>query len=136
MLDPSSPQSWLRVTPKGLYCAPGDFFIDPTGPVERAIVTHGHGDHARSGHKHVLATKETLAIMRHRFPDDAGTRQALPYGEALALGDVRVTRAPAVYTRGGGRVVPALRGRRIVVWGDYKRRPDPTCPPFEPVPCD
>jgi putative mRNA 3-end processing factor len=136
MLDPSLPQSWLRVTPKGLYCAPGDFFIDPTGPVERAIVTHGHGDHARPGHKHVLATKETLAIMRHRFSDDAGTRQALPYGEALALGDVGVKLAPAGHILGSAQAVLDYRGCRIVVSGDYKRRSDPTCPPFELVPCD
>src|ERR1700691_3475424 len=126
MLDPSSPQSWLRVTPKGLYCAPGDFFIDPTGPVERAIITHGHGDHARPGHKHVLATKETLAIMRHRFPDDAGTRQALPHGEALALGDVSVKLAPAGHILGSAQAVLDYRGCRVVVSGDYKRRSDPT----------
>jgi len=136
MLNPSSLQSWLRVTPKGLYCEPGDFFIDPRSPVPRAVVTHGHGDHARPGNDHVLATKETLAIMRQRFADDAGAPQPLPYGGAIALGDVSVKLVPAGHILGSAQAVIDYRGERVVVSGDYKRRVDPTCPPFEPQPCD
>ena len=61
------PQHWLRPMPGGLYCEPGGFFIDPSRPVDRAIVTHGHGDHARAGHGKVAATAETLAIMGVRY---------------------------------------------------------------------
>ena len=136
MLDPASSASWLRVTPKGLYCEPGDFYVDPRWPVSRAVVTHGHGDHARPGHDHVLATPETLAIMRHRFADDAGQHQPLPYGEATALGDVGVKFVPAGHILGSAQVVLDYRGERAVVSGDYKRRADPTCAPFEPQSCD
>jgi putative mRNA 3-end processing factor len=135
MADPP-PETWLRVSPEGLYCVPGNFFIDPRRPVERAIITHGHGDHARAGHKHVLATPETIAIMNHRYADDAATYQPLPYGEALALGDVGIKLVPAGHIIGSAQAVLDYRGQRIVVSGDYKRRADPTCPPFEPQPCD
>jgi putative mRNA 3-end processing factor len=136
MADPSSPESWLKVTGKGLYCEPGDFYIDPRWPVGRAVVTHGHGDHARAGHKHVLATPDTLAIMRHRYADDAATYQPLPYGEALSLGDVSVKLVPAGHILGSAQAAIEYRGQRVVVSGDYKRRTDPTCPPFEPQQCD
>jgi putative mRNA 3-end processing factor len=136
MPDPASPESWLRATAEGLYCVPGDFFIDPRAPVERAVVTHGHGDHARAGHRHVLATPETIAIMRHRYPEDEAGHQALPYGEALALGDVGVKLVPAGHILGSAQIVIDYKGQRVVVSGDYKRRPDPTCAPFEPQPCD
>jgi putative mRNA 3-end processing factor len=129
--------SWLQTTPRGLYCAPGGFFVDPTVPVERAVVTHGHGDHARPGHAHVLATPETLAIMRERLGAEAGgALQPLGYGESLTLGDVTVRLAPAGHVLGSAQVVLDHRGNRIVVSGDYKRRPDATCAPFEPQPCD
>jgi putative mRNA 3-end processing factor len=128
---------WLKVTPRGLYCAPGGFFIDPTGAVERAVVTHGHGDHARPGHHHVLATAETLAIMRRRMGEGAGgTLEALAYGEVRDIGGVRLSLLPAGHILGSAQIVLEHQGTRVVVSGDYKRRPDPTCPPFEPVPCD
>jgi putative mRNA 3-end processing factor len=131
------PDEWLRVTPAGLYCAPGDFYIDPAEPVDRAVVTHGHGDHARPGHRHVLATPGTLAIMATRYGTDAALQtQALAYGEAIRLGDVVVHLAPAGHILGSAQIVLEHAGSRVVVSGDYKRRPDPTCPPFEPVPCD
>jgi putative mRNA 3-end processing factor len=133
----SAPNRWLTPTSKGLYCEPGDFFIDPAWPVARAVVTHGHGDHARAGNRHVLATPETLAIMRSRFGDAAGgTLQPLRYGETIALGEVSVRLAPAGHVLGSAQVVLEHRGSRIVVSGDYKRRPDPTCAPFEPQRCD
>src|SRR3984957_12243160 len=138
MSDPSPPPAdWLMPRAQGLYCAPGDFFIDPITPVERAVITHGHGDHARPGHAKVLATPETLAIMRARFAERAGgALQSLPYGETLRLGEVNLRFAPAGHILGSAQVVLEHRGSRIVVSGDYKRRPDPTCAPFEPQPCD
>lgn len=131
------PDTWLCVRPEGLYCRPGDFFIDPVRPVPRAVITHGHSDHARPGHDAVLATAETLAIMQARM--GAGlpeTRQALRYGEAMTLGDVRLRLVPAGHVLGSAQVVMEHAGARAVVSGDYKRGLDPTCAPFEPVVCD
>ncbi len=135
---PPHPETWLRVLPEGLFCEPGGFFIDPARPVDRAIVTHGHSDHARPGHAHVLATRETLAVMRARMGEErAGTvQQAAAYGERIAVGGVDVTLRPAGHVLGAAQVVLEWQGARAVVSGDYKRRADPTCAPFEPVPCD
>jgi putative mRNA 3-end processing factor len=128
---------WLKVTPRGLYCVPGGFFIDPAGAVERAVVTHGHGDHARPGHGHVLATSETIAIMRQRMGENAGgTLEAMAYGEVRNVAGVSLRLLPAGHILGSAQVVLDHAGTRVVVSGDYKRRPDPTCPPFEPMPCD
>jgi putative mRNA 3-end processing factor len=133
----AKPETWLKPTAKGLYCEPGDFFIDPASPAPRAVVTHGHGDHARANNQHVLATPETLAIMQSRFGEEAGgTLQVLRYGETLSLGDVSVQLVPAGHVLGSAQVVLEHQGCRVVVSGDYKRRPDPTCPPFEPQRCD
>ncbi len=128
--------AWLRVTDAGLHCLPGDFYIDPSRPVERAVITHGHGDHARPDHGAVLATPETLAIMRHRFGARAGRRmQSLTYGQPANLGGLELRLAPAGHILGSAQAVLTWRGQRIVVSGDYKRRPDPTCIGFEVVPC-
>jgi putative mRNA 3-end processing factor len=129
--------SWLRATPAGLHCEPGGFTIDPSRAVDRAVVTHGHGDHARPGHAQVLATAETLAIMRARYGDAcAGAMQAAGYGESIRVGEVTVELRPAGHVLGSAQVVLTYAGQRAVVSGDYKRRPDPTTPPFEPVACD
>lgn len=131
------PEDWLKVTPRGLYCVPGDFHIDPARPVARAVITHGHGDHARPGHGAVLASPETLAIMATRYGTDHARRtEPLRYGETLRVGDASITLAPAGHILGSSQVVLEHAGQRIVVSGDFKRRPDPTCPPFEPVRCD
>jgi putative mRNA 3-end processing factor len=131
------PESWLRAVPGGLYCEPGDFFVDPTRPVDRAVVTHGHGDHARPGNQRVLATPETIAIMRARYGDDAGgSFQEVAYGKAVSANGVTVTLIPAGHVLGSAQAVMEYRGSRIVVSGDYKRRRDPTCAPFEPQSCD
>ena len=128
---------WLKVTPRGLYCVPGDFFIDPGSAVPRAVITHGHGDHARPGHGQVLATPETLAVMRRRMGENAGgALEPMRYGETRDIGGVALRLVPAGHIIGSAQVVLEHRGMRVVVSGDYKRRPDPTCPPFEPVPCD
>ncbi len=131
------PQDLLCPRPEGLYCAPGDFYIDPVRPVARAVITHGHSDHARSGHGAVLATPATLDIMRVRYGEDfAAETQAAPYGELVQRNDVEVSFAPAGHVLGSAQAVVRWKGLTIVVSGDYKRRPDPTCAPFEPVGCD
>jgi putative mRNA 3-end processing factor len=131
------PQDLLCPKPEGLYCAPGDFYIDPVRPVDRAVITHGHADHARAGHGAVLATPQTLDIMGERYGADfAQARQPAAYGEAIARDEVEVTLVPAGHVLGSAQAVVRWKGLTMVVSGDYKRRRDPTCPPFEPVPCD
>lgn len=129
--------SWLFPAPAGLYCEPGGFYIDPHMRVDRAIITHGHGDHARSGHGAVLATAETIEIMRTRYgPDCAGRLEPLALGEVVTINGVGVRLVPAGHILGSAQVVLDHGGRRAVVSGDYKRSPDPTCAAFEAVACD
>ncbi len=132
------PRDWIEVRPQGVYCKAGDFYIDPMQPVNRAVVTHGHADHARAGHGHVWATPETLAIMRARYGEThyLMTENPLAYGEVVQIGDVRVSLHPAGHILGSAQALLEHGGSSIVFSGDYKRRPDPTCTPFEPVPCD
>lgn len=126
----------LTLTSAGLYCSAGDFYVDPLRPVPRALITHGHSDHARPGHAKVLATRETLAIMKIRCgPDFAKETQAIAYGETIRLGDVDVSFHSAGHVLGSAQILLRHRGQRIVVSGDYKRQSDPTCTPFEVVPC-
>jgi putative mRNA 3-end processing factor len=130
-------ESWLKPDASGLLCEAGGFHIDPLRPVDRAIITHGHSDHARPGHGAVLATPETIAVMKARLGETcAGSFQALRYGETLKLGGASVRLAPAGHILGSAQVVIECNGRRAVVSGDYKRRADPTCAPFELVTCD
>jgi putative mRNA 3-end processing factor len=127
----------LRNTPEGLYCPPGDFHIDPVRPVPHAVITHGHSDHARSGHGTVLATSETLAIMAARHGEAfAASSQAARYGEKVSRGGVGVTLVPAGHVLGSAQAVLRWKDITAVISGDYKRRRDPTCPPFEPVACN
>jgi putative mRNA 3-end processing factor len=131
------PETLLCPRPEGLYCAPGDFFVDPVRPVARAVITHGHSDHARAGHGLVLATQPTLDIMGVRYGEDfAGQVQALAYGEVVNRGGVEVSLVPAGHVLGSAQVVVRWKGMTVVVSGDYKRRRDPTCALFEPTPCD
>lgn len=128
---------YLTLTPAGLYCSAGDFYIDPLRPVPRALITHGHSDHARPGHDKVLATPETLAIMAIRCgPAFAKSTQPLGYGKVIRIGEVDVSLHPAGHVLGSAQILLSLNGKRIVVSGDYKRQSDPTCQPFEPVLCD
>ncbi len=135
---PPHPQTWLKTTPSGLFCEPGGFFIDPTRPVDRAVISHAHADHARPGHAHVLATTGTLAVMRTRMGAEraGGQQQELPYGERLTVNGVAVTLVPAGHVLGSAQIVLEYEGSRAVISGDYKRQPDPTCAAFQPVPCD
>jgi len=127
--------SWLQPHPEGIYVAPGDFWIDPSRPKPDALITHGHADHARAGHGKVLATAATLAIMDVRYGEQTGA-QAVDYGQPVRINDVDVRFVPAGHVLGSAQIVLEHRGERIVVSGDYKRRADPTCAGFEPVPCD
>ena len=126
--------AWIDPRPEGIYIPAADAWIDPSQPKSRALVTHGHSDHARGGHGAVWATPETLAIMDARYGDQAAN--PVSYGEAIDMGDVRVMFVPAGHVLGSAQIVLDHAGERIVVSGDYKRRPDPTCPPFEPQACD
>jgi len=127
----------LTRTPQGLFCPPGGFHVDPVRPVEKALITHGHSDHARSGHGRVLATAETLRIMAERYGEAfAGAVQAVRLGETMRIGDVAVRFTPAGHVLGSAQIAIECGGTRIVVSGDYKRAADPTCLPYEVVPCD
>jgi putative mRNA 3-end processing factor len=132
----SSAPGWLRPERHGIYLPGTDCWIDPSIPVARALVTHGHSDHARGGHGHVCATAPTLAIMAVRYGDQASA-DALDYGDTIELGDdTSATFLPAGHVLGSAQILLERRGERVIVTGDYKRRPDPTCAPFEPVSCD
>jgi putative mRNA 3-end processing factor len=131
------PQDILMPVAAGLCCKPGGFHIDPVRPVERAVITHGHSDHARAGHGAVLATQETLDMMRLRYGDHfAGRVQVVRYGEEIRIGDVQVKFHPAGHVLGSAQVAVSCKDIRIVASGDYKNVADPTCTPFELVPCD
>src|SRR6202166_4439014 len=131
------PEELLMPVAAGLCCKPGGFTIDPVRPVPRAVITHGHGDHARPGHGAVLATRETLAIMAARYGEGfAEAAQPVRYGETSSHNGVEVTLVPAGHVLGSAQIVLRWKGLTAVVSGDYKRRRDPTCALFEPVPCD
>ena len=131
-----APFSWIRPEPFGIHVVPADCWIDPSRPVDVALVTHGHADHARGGHGRTLATPPTLAIMALRYGTHVGTTP-VSYGETVNLkGGVRATFVPAGHVLGSAQILLEHAGERVVVTGDYKRRPDPTCPPFAVTPCD
>jgi len=131
------PEDLLVPTPAGVCCKLGSFHIDPTRPVERALITHAHSDHARAGHGAVLATQETLDLMRLRYGENfAGATQAAAYGESIDLGGAKVTFHPAGHVLGSAQIAVEANGLRVVASGDYKNVADPTCAPFELVRCD
>jgi putative mRNA 3-end processing factor len=131
------PEEILAPTPSGVCCKPGGFYIDPTRSVDKALITHAHSDHARAGHGAVLATRETLDLMRVRYGENfAGTTQAVRYGEALTIGGTTVTFHPAGHVLGSAQIAVECSDVRIVASGDYKDAPDPTCTPFELQQCD
>lgn len=120
--------------PEGLYCPPGDFYIDPWRPVARAVITHAHSDHARYGHGHYLAAAPAEGVLRARLGEI--TLQTLPYGETLQHHGVKLSLHPAGHVLGSAQVRLEHGGQVWVASGDYKVAPDPTCVPFEPVRCD
>ena len=119
---------------EGLYCPAGDFHIDPWLPVPRAVITHGHGDHAREGMGEYHCTPETAPILRWRLGDQRIVEHA--HGEPFDMNGARVSLHPAGHVLGSAQVVVEHAGCRVVVSGDYKRRRDPTCAGFEPIDCD
>jgi putative mRNA 3-end processing factor len=121
-------------TPRGLYCEAGDFHIDPWQPVERAVITHAHSDHASPGSTRYLCAAPGETVLRRRLPD--AHVETLPYGESIAIGDTRVSFHPAGHILGSAQIRVEHRGEVWVVSGDYKCQPDPTCAPFETVRCD
>jgi putative mRNA 3-end processing factor len=125
----------LFATPSGLYCVDGDFYVDPWAPVERALITHAHGDHARPGSAAYLCAAPCAPILRRRMGDD-NRIESLPYGEQRMIGGIRVSFHPAGHVLGSAQI--RLEGSEgvWVVSGDYKRAADPTCAPFEPLRCD
>lgn len=131
------PEELLIPTDKGLYCPPGDFYIDPVAPVARALITHGHADHARSGHGAVMATRETLDIMAIRYGEDfTREQQAAAFGKDIRHNGVAVQFAPAGHVLGSAQIRVEWQGLRITVSGDYKRLADPTCAAYQPLACD
>lgn len=128
------PDELIVARPQGLYCPVGDFYIDPWRSVERAVITHAHADHSRSGHGHYLAAGAAEAPMRTRL--GAIDLQTLAYGERLRIGAAMVSLHPAGHVLGSAQVRIEVGGQVWVVSGDYKLAPDPTCAPFEPVACD
>lgn len=125
---------WIEPHPHGIFVAPANMWIDPSRPVENALVTHGHADHARGGHSRVWATPATLDIMALRYGTAEGI--AVEYGDGVDAGGVRISFHPAGHVLGSAQIALEYQGERVVATGDYKRRPDPTCARFEPVPCD
>jgi putative mRNA 3-end processing factor len=119
--------------PDGLYCPPGDFYIDPWRPVDRAIITHAHADHARTGSRHYMAARSAEQVLRTRLGDIA--LEAMDYGERVVHNGVTISLHPAGHVLGSAQVRLEYRGEVWVASGDYKTQPDPTCLPFEPVPC-
>jgi putative mRNA 3-end processing factor len=125
----------LTETASGLWCEAGGFHIDPWEPVAHAVITHAHGDHARPGSAAYLCAAPCGPLLRRRFGNDAPV-QTLPYGESLTLGRVRLSFHPAGHVLGSAQIrIESAKGVWVVA-GDYKRAPDPTCDPFEPVRCD
>jgi putative mRNA 3-end processing factor len=124
----------IQATEQGLYCRAGDFYIDPSEPVERAVVTHAHSDHARPGCEVYLAAEAGLRVLRERLGEDARI-QGIPYGEVIRMGAVEVSLHPAGHILGSAQVRVSHRGEVWVISGDYKREQDVTCQAFEPLRC-
>ena len=132
----SAPFSWIKPHPWGVQVVPAGAYTDPSRAVDKALVTHGHADHARGGHGETIATPETLAIMELRYNTREGV-VPVQYGETIRLpGGVDATYVPAGHVLGSAQILLEHSGERVVITGDYKRRADPTCAPFEVTPCD
>jgi putative mRNA 3-end processing factor len=125
----------ITATPRGLYCAAGEFYIDPWQPVDRAVITHAHGDHLHAGSAHYYTADPGADVAAYRLPQDAVLRP-LAYRERRDFGAVTVSLHPAGHILGSAQIRIEHGSEIWVVSGDYKRDPDPTCDPFEVVPCD
>jgi len=125
----------IELRPEGLYCAAGNFHIDPWRPVPRDVITHAHADHARSGSARYWAATAGAALLYQRLGANTNL-VSLAYGEPFELGGARVSLHPAGHVLGSAQVRVEVDGEVWVASGDYKRDPDPSCTPFEVVPCD
>ncbi|MCW5722521.1 MAG: ligase-associated DNA damage response exonuclease [Devosia sp.] len=127
----------MALIERDLYIPAIDAWVDPSVPRARAIITHGHADHARPGHGAVLATPDTVAIMKVRYGEDcAGRFEDLAFRVPLVMEGATVTFFPAGHILGSAQVLIEARGERVVVTGDYKRLPDRTAQAYEAVECD
>lgn len=141
ILEPH-PDTWIEVRSAGIYCIPANVYIDPMQLVERALITHGHADHARGGHQNVWATLETITIMQQRYGiEHALLQTAVTFGEEINLTPeaehpVFMTLYPAGHILGSAQIKLTYQGVSIVFAGDYKRTPDPSCQAFIPIDCD
>ena len=124
----------VSLTAQGLYCAAGDFHIDPWEPVDRAIITHAHADHLQPGSRVYVTTSASAALVRARVGEDAAI-ETVSYGETVTRDGVRVSLHPAGHILGSAQVRIESAGEVWVVSGDYKLDADPTCAPFEPLGC-
>ncbi|MCS6790906.1 MAG: ligase-associated DNA damage response exonuclease [Bacteroidia bacterium] len=124
-------RAWLHLTPHGIYCEPGNFYIDPWRPVEKALITHAHSDHARYGSRFYLTAQENLPLLRHRLGDVY--IEGWAWGEERRIGEVAVAFYPAGHIRGASQIRLSYKGEVWVITGDYKRHSDPTTAAFEPL---
>lgn len=130
-------QDFIRVTPEGYYCRYGNFYIDPLLPVENAVISHAHGDHARPGHRHIYATAGTIAFMQHRFPrQEAASYAAIEYHMEFSIGPVKLHFIPAGHILGSAQILMEYQSVRYLYTGDVKSQADPTCEPLEIVTAD
>jgi putative mRNA 3-end processing factor len=123
------------MTRKGLYCAAGNFYIDPSGAVDNAVITHAHADHARRGSKQYFCVRSGVSLLKQRIGKNISVK-SFAYGEKFAINGVEVSFHPAGHILGSSQVRVKYLDEVWVASGDYKRDPDPTCEPFEVVPCD
>lgn len=135
MNDSSTPSPLIRATPRGLYCEAGDFYIDPWRRVERALITHAHSDHARTGMTNYLTAQSGVNVLRERIGLNAPVG-GVAFGERRSIGDVIVSFHPAGHLLGSSQIRVEHKGEVWVVTGDYKIAPDVSCEAFEPVRCD
>ena len=123
----------LEFRPEGIYCSQGDFYIDPWRPVDKALITHGHADHARFGSKKYLCTDIAAPVIRHRLGNVA--IETIPYEKELSLNGVNVSFYPAGHVPGSAQILIEIKGERWVVSGDYKVVDDGLSTPFKPIKC-
>ena len=126
---------FIKFTKKGIYCIPGKFYLDPWFPVDYAIISHGHADHARWGNKHYLCHNDSKAILKHRIGQDISI-ESMGYNEPKMINGVQVSFYPAGHIIGSAQIRLEYKGYVIVFSGDYKTQPDFISVPFEPVKCN
>ena len=129
--------NWLIKKKEGLYCIPGDFYIDPLYPVEKALITHAHTDHARPNNHFILGTKETVEIMKIRYAKSYCTNcQVINYNSPLTINNIVITFIPAGHILGSSQILIEYNGYKVLISGDYKRVEDKTCKGYQNKKCD